>query len=92
MFELIKIVWDLFVIRDATRKGQMGWRIWAIAIGFVLFLYGTGVPAAILYEDHPQYKPVFIAALILDGLAFLWFMSWGIRRYLRQSAARKSSA
>ncbi len=59
---------------------------------FELIIYGTGVPAASLYEDHPQYKPVFIAALILDGLAFLWFMSWGIRRYLRQSAARKSSA
>ena len=82
MFEIVKLIWDVFVIRDATRRGQMNWRVWAIGIGFVVFLYGTGLPAELLYEAHPQYKPLFIAAVALDGLAFLCVMVWGIRRYL----------
>ena len=81
MFEIVKLIWDVFVIRDATRRGQMSWRIWAIAIGFVVFLYGTGLPAVMLYEAHPQYKPLFMAVMALDGAAFVWFMIWGIRRY-----------
>ncbi len=90
MFELVKLAWDLFVLRDAKRKGQLNWRIWAVAIGFVLFLYGTGLPAEILYDTHPQYKPVFIAAMVLDGLAFVAFMIWGWRWYARQSASKNS--
>lgn len=82
MLELIKIVWDIFVIRDATRRGQMNWRMWAIAIGFVVFLYGTGLPATLLYEQHPQYKPLFISVMLLDASVFVWFMVWGIRRHL----------
>ncbi len=91
MFELVKIIWDVFVIRDATRRGQMNWRIWAVAIGFVLFLYGTGLPAVMLYQKNPQYKPVFIAAMVADGLAFVAFLIWGWRRYARQSSAGKRS-
>lgn len=90
MFEVIKIIWDLFVIRDATRKGQLNWRIWAAAIGFVLFLYGTGLPAEMLYDEHPQYKPLFIGVMVLDGIVFVGFMIWGWRWQAMQSAARKS--
>jgi hypothetical protein len=89
MFEILKILWDVFVLRDAVRKGQMNWRIWAIAISFVLFLYGTALPVTLLYEKKPEYKPLFIATLALDGLIFVWFMTWGVRRYLRQLSARK---
>jgi type VI protein secretion system component VasK len=90
MFEIFKILWDLFVLRDAARKGQMNWRIWVIAISFVLFLYGTGLPVALLYQKNPNDKTLFIATLALDGLVFVWFMVWGIRRYLRQMASAKS--
>ncbi|WP_348264775.1 hypothetical protein P8935_09595 [Telmatobacter sp. DSM 110680] len=91
MFEIFKIVWDVLVLRDAARKGQLNWRIWTIAICFVLFLYGTGLPVTLLYEKYPGYKPLFIATLALDGLAFVWFMIWGVRRYLRQLATDKSA-
>ena len=84
MFELFKLLWDFVVLRDAARRGQLNWRIWVIAIGFVLFLYGTGLPVILLYEKNPQYKPLFIATLVMDGLVFAWFMIWGVRRYLRQ--------
>jgi hypothetical protein len=90
MFELFKLAWDVFVLRDAARKGQLNWQTWVIAIGFVFFLYGTGLPVAILYDKHPQYKLLFFAVLALDGLVFIGFMIWGIRRYLRQLAAEKS--
>lgn len=92
MFELVKLLWDVFVLRDAARKGQLNWRVWVVAIAFVLFLYGTGLPVAILYEKHPQYKPLFIATLVVDGLVFVWFAIWGVCRYLRLMAASRSSA
>ena len=56
MLELVKLVWDVFVLRDAARRGQLNWRVWVVAIAFVLILYGTGLPAAMLYDKHPQYK------------------------------------
>jgi hypothetical protein len=89
MFELFKIVWDLVVLHDAARKGQLNWRIWAAAFGFVLLLYGTGVPAVLLYEKHPQYKPLFIAALIFDATLFISFTWWAWHWQKRLAAARK---
>jgi hypothetical protein len=88
MFELVKLVWDVFVLRDAARKGQLNWRVWFVAVAFVLFLYGTGLPVSLLYDKYPQYKPLFIAILALDATVFVWFMIWGVRRYLRQMATR----
>jgi hypothetical protein len=90
VFEILKILWDVFVLRDAARKGQLNWRIWIIAISFVLFFYGTGLPVTLLYEKNPQYKTLFVATLVLDGLVFVCFMIWGVRRYLRQLAGGKS--
>lgn len=90
MFEILKIVWDLVVLRDAERKGQMNWRMWVIAISFVLFLYGTALPALLLYEKNPGYKPLFLATLALDGLAFVWFLIWSLRRYCRRMATDNS--
>ena len=91
MFEMFKLLWDVLMLRDATRKGQLNWRVWVIAIGFVLFLYGTGLPVGMLYQNHRQYRNLFIATLVVDGLAFIWLTIWGVRRYLRQNAATKSS-
>jgi hypothetical protein len=84
-----QIVGDIVVLRDAACKGQLNWRIWPIAFGFVLFLYGTGIPTVLLYEKHPQYEPLFIAAVIFDGILFICFMGWAWRWQSRQSAARK---
>jgi hypothetical protein len=92
MFELVKLLWDVFVLRDAARKGQLNWQVWVVAVAFMLFLYGTGLPVAFLYDKHPQYKSLFIAILIVDGLVFVWFAIWGVRRYLRLKAAERSCA
>lgn len=83
--ELIQVIWDLFMLRDAKRKGQLTWQVWAFAIGFVVVLYGIGLPAAVLYQNHPQYKPVFIAAMVLDGIVavvgFVW--AWKLYRMIQ---------
>jgi hypothetical protein len=92
MLELVKLFWDVFVLRDAARRGQLNWRIWVVAVAFVLFLYGTGLPVGMLYDKHPQFKALFIATLVLDGLVFVWFMIWGVRRYFRLKATDRSGA
>lgn len=91
MFEVFKLVWDLVVLRDVARKGRYNWRIWPMAFGFVLLEYGIGLAAVFLYEKHPEYEPLFIAAMIfivISSIAFLW---WAWRWQTRQAAARKAA-
>jgi hypothetical protein len=89
MFELFKIVWDVVVLRDAARKGQLTWRIWPIAFGFVFLEYCIGLSAVTLYDKHSQYKPVFIAAMVLVAANFIVFMWWAWHWQKRQAAARR---
>lgn len=89
MFELCKLLWDFVVLRDAAKKGQLNWRVWVYGFGFVLVEYGIALPAVFLYEKHPQYKPVFIAAMVLVVINALCFMVWAIRWRSRQSASQK---
>ncbi len=90
MLELIKLIVDGFVLRDSAQKGLLTWKGVLCAIGFVVLLYGTGVPAAVLYDSHPQYKPLFIAAIVFDATIFILFMIFGTRWYLRASARLKA--
>lgn len=76
MFELFKIIWDIVVLREEARKGRLNWRVWVYGFGFVLLLYGIGLPPAMLYDKNPQYKPLFVAAVVLDGALFVTFMCW----------------
>jgi uncharacterized membrane protein len=92
MFEIFKLLRDVVVLREVARKDQYNWRIWPLAFGFVVVLYGVGISAVLLYEKHPQYKPLFIAALIFDVLFALGFIVWACRWQARMAAARKSAA
>lgn len=87
MFELLKLVWDLVMVRDAYRRGLMTWRVWAVGIGLVLFLYGTGVPVGLLWDKYPQYETWFICVLALDGVLVLAVILWGWRWQARRRAA-----
>jgi cytochrome c biogenesis protein CcdA len=86
MLELIKLIVDGLMLRDSARKGLLTWKIVFFAIGFVLLLYGTGLPALLLYQAHPQYKLLFIAAIVFDALLFILFMIFGTRWYFRATA------
>lgn len=88
MFELCKLIWDLIVMRDASKKGQMNWRVWVYGFGFALVEYSIALPAALLYEKHPQYKPLFIAAIALVLINFVGMMWWAIRWRSRQMSSR----
>jgi hypothetical protein len=90
MLEFFKIVWDVFVLRDAARKGQLTGRVWLIAIGFVLVEYGIAMPAVILYNKDPRYEPLLVGAMVLVSVNLVCFLWWAWRRWLRQSAAQKA--
>ena len=75
MVEILKIVWDAVILRDGIRKGQLGWPKFLFAAGFAVLEYAIGVPATLLYVKHSQYKPLFIAAMILvvaNLVGFIW--------------------
>ena len=90
MLELFKIAWDVVVLRDASRKGQLNWRIFAIGAGFAVFLYATLLPAVVIYDKHPQYKPLFLAVVVFDAIAFIAFMAWAIRWYRHTLATARA--
>jgi hypothetical protein len=91
MFELFKIVWDLVVLRDAARRGQLNWRIWPVTFGFVLLEYCVGLAAMTFYLNHPEYKPLFIAVMVLMAISFVYFLWWVWRWQTKQAAGRKLS-
>jgi hypothetical protein len=98
MGELLKVGWDLFTIRHYKRQGMaLSAGDYVVAIGYVIFLYATGVSAAVFYQNHPQYEWVLIATLVLDGILtiamFVYEIKWWIKhRAAAQAAAAQSAA
>jgi hypothetical protein len=86
MWEFLKITWDVVLLRRGIRKGQFGWRESALALGFAVLEYAIAVPAALLYEHHPQYKPLFIAAMALVIINFIGFVWLALRWRLQPPA------
>ena len=68
MLGLVKLIWELFVLRDQASKGQLTARVWLVGIGFVGLVYGVGLPVSLLYGKDHAYKPLFIAVLVLIAL------------------------
>jgi len=91
MFELFQVVWDLFMVRRSARSGQLTLRKAAIAGGLTILLYAIVVPAFVLYDKHPEYKPLFIVAVIL-GAADLIFLIYLGFHWQKQWAAQKSQS
>jgi ABC-type sugar transport system permease subunit len=81
MWEILKVVWDIFVLRDAARKGKLNWRKTGFVVGFVVLEYLIAMPALLLYIQHPQYKPLFIAAMVLAVVILVVFagLAWRLR-------------
>lgn len=92
MIEFFQILWNLFMLRDAAHKGQLTRGVWVFAIGFVVLLYAIALPAVVLWQNHPQYKSVFVAAMVLDGVVFLTGMVWAIKLRSKLVAARANGA
>ena len=91
MFELFQVVWDLFMVRRAAKSGQLTLRKAAIAIGLTVLLYALVIPAFVLYDKHPEYKPLFIVAVIL-GAADLIFLIYLGFHWQKQWAAQKAQS
>jgi len=89
LLEIFQIIWDLFRIRDSVRKGQLTLRKTLISTGLVLLGYLILVPASVLYQKHPEYKPLFIAAVVLAAIDFLFLFGLAIY-WWRQTLVRQS--
>ena len=89
MFEIFKVIWDLFVIRRSVKNGQLTLRKTVIALGLTVLGYLILVPAAVLYDKHPEYKPLFVVAVVATALDFLFLVGLGLY-WWRQGLARQS--
>jgi membrane protease YdiL (CAAX protease family) len=76
------------MVRESVKKGELNLRVGAIAFLFVVLLCAIALPATVLWVNHPGYKPVFIAAMVLDGVLFVAFMVWAIKFRAKQKAVR----
>ena len=88
MIELLKLTWDAIVLRDAGRKRMLNWPLIIAGIGMAITLYVILIPAVLLWEKHPQYKPVFIAAVAVDTVMFLTYMFFAVRWWIRTLRAQ----
>ncbi len=92
MGELFKVCWDLFTIRHYSRQGmKLSAGDYFVAIGSVIFLYATAVPAAVLYQNHPQYKWVFIATCVFDGILRIALFVWEVKWWIKHRAAARAA-
>ena len=64
---------------------------YVVAIGYVIFLYATGVSAAVL-QNHPQYKWVLIATLVFDGALTIAIFVYEIKWWMQRHRAAAHSA
>lgn len=92
MFEIFSMLWKVFVLRDSVKKGEMNWRVGAMSILFVVLLYAIGLPATILWVNHPQYEPVFILAMMLEVMLVIGFATLYFKWRARQKAAHAAQA
>jgi hypothetical protein len=92
MIEFFQILWNPFMLRDAARKGQLTVGVWVFTIGFVVLLYAILLPATVLWQNHPQYKPVFVAAVVLDGIVFVVGMLWAWKLRAELIASRADAS
>ena len=92
MGELFKVCWDIFTIRHYSRQGmKLSPGDYFVAIGTVIFLYATAVPAAVLYQNHPQYEWVLIATLAVDGMAFIALLVYEVKWWMKHRAAARAA-
>jgi hypothetical protein len=78
MFEIVQIIWDVFMMRRSVKDGSLTLRKGLIAFGLTALGYLLAVPASVLYDAHPQYKPLFIAGIVLAVLDFAFLIYLGI--------------
>jgi len=64
---------------------------YVVAIGSVIFLYATAVPAAVLYQNHPQYKWVLIVTCVIDGILFIALFVWEVKWWIKHRAAARAA-
>jgi membrane protein YdbS with pleckstrin-like domain len=88
MLEFLKLITDLFVLRDAKQKGEFSGNsmLLGFGFGFVLFLYATVLPAGLLWIKHPQYRWVFFAAVAVNAVALVYVLLLGTRCQRRAKA------
>jgi hypothetical protein len=85
MWEMLKVVWDVFVLRDAARRGKLNWRKTGFVVGWVVLEYLIVMPPLLLYIQHPQYRPLFIASVVMAIMALAVFLWLAFRLRSRQS-------
>jgi hypothetical protein len=74
--EVLKLLWDMIVLRDQARKHQVTLSIWVFAVSFLLVLCLIVFPLLLFYAQHPSRKlPLAVGVLVvaLDYAALVWF-------------------
>jgi hypothetical protein len=92
MGELFKVCWDLFTIRHYSRQGmKLSAGDYLVAFGAVLFLYATGVGAAVFYQNHPKYEWVLVATMVVDAIVFIALFVYEIKWWIKHRAAARAA-
>jgi apolipoprotein N-acyltransferase len=84
MAELLKLVFDMLVLRDSTQKGEMTAGVWVGAGLFLLGIACIGVPTILYFDRHPDAPArLLIGPAIALGLLLVVYFFVAIHWRLR---------
>jgi hypothetical protein len=86
MLEFLKLITDIFVLRDLKQKGEYSGNAMLLGFGYVIFLFATVFPAALLSISHPRYSWVFFTAVAVNVVALIYVLILGTRWQRRAKA------
>ena len=92
MEELVKLIVDLFVLRDSAKKGMFSGFVMFVgfAVTFVVFALALGVISYADKHPGPVSDKLLIGFLAFAALTFTTTTIWGWR-YQKRLAARRAA-
>jgi hypothetical protein len=84
--QLDKVFDEVAELEVYAHEGLLSWKVVFYGLAFAVFLFGTAMPAVLLYQTHPRYRPLCVATLVIDTLAVVLYFIFGWRWYFRTSA------
>jgi hypothetical protein len=91
MGELIKLIVDLLVLKDARDKGTFSWFAICVGLGVTVVVFAVGLLVAGYYDRHPEAgSGPIIGVLVFTVVTLGSTCLWGWRYQNRLAASRKA--
>ncbi len=93
MGEIIKVLVELLVLKDASNKGTFSWFVMFVGFCVAAVVFGVGLLGVAYYNRHPEAGSGPLIGVLVFTVVFLGLsLLWGWRYQNRLAASRKSAS